>query len=172
MHLALQEDSSYLDYMDERSYYEAVGVHAEWLMWDALGRGSSLPFEIWEQLDAWRRQRISPDELAQWLTKMRGYEFRLRTVRLLADVLTMGEQLPFQRVVDACTRQTGVSPEDAEPEVRKYYHFTGLGGMYTLGYRELLDRGVASTHAALMANGMPLRTWQQVHSLPTHSYGA
>jgi len=155
---------AYMDYMDERAYFEAIAVHSEWQIRHALRNDDgSLKYELHNALSETRRQSMSADAFADWMVAMRAYECRLRAARLVADVLTIDERLPFHEMLERSISLTGVSRRDAEDEARKYYLFPGLGAVYTLGYRQLLDHGITNPMDAIYQKGSITRTWKEFH---------
>lgn len=156
--------ASYMDYMDERAYFEAIAVHSEWQIRHALkSDDGSLKYELHHSLDAKRRESMSADEFASWMIDMRTYECRLRAARLVADVLTIDEQLPFKEMLEKSIALTGLSRRDMEDEARKYYFLPGLGAVYTLGYQKLLKAGIQNPMDAIHQKGSITRTWNQFH---------
>ncbi len=154
--------SAYTDFMDERAFFEAIAVLSEWQILDALkNNGGNLTMGLHDSLDEERRLNLSPDDLKRWMIDMRTYECRLRAARLVADVLTIQEKLPFEEMVRQSMAITGLSREDAEAEARKYYFLPGLGAVYTLGYRKMLDQGVKNPIDGFRDNGTTIRTWHQ-----------
>lgn len=154
--------SAYTDFMDERAFFEAIAVLSEWQILDVLkNNGSDLSMSLQDGLDSERRSSVSPDSLRRWMIEMRTYECRLRAARLAADVLTIQEKLPFEEMVQRSMAITGLSREDAEAEARKYYFLPGLGAVYTLGYRKMLDQGVKNPIDGFRDNGTTIRTWHQ-----------
>lgn len=159
---------AYVDQMDERAFFEAVAVHSEWALFDHLrnGNGSETAKAIHEQLDPARRKNMDADELQSWMIANRGYECRLRAARLVADVLTIRENLPFTETVEKGVGLTGLSRTDMEAETRKYYFLTGLGAVYSLGYKQLIGAGILNSKNAYEpnGNGMAIRTWFEFSS--------
>lgn len=156
--------SAYTDFMDERAFFEAIAVHSEWQILESLQRnGDGLVESLYDGLESERRSHLSPEELRRWMIEMRSYECRLRAARLVADVLTIQDRLPFEEMVQRSMSITGLSREDAESEARKYYFLPGLGAVYTLGYRKMLDHGISNSIAGFRDNGTTIRTWHQFH---------
>lgn len=152
--------SAYMDYMDERAFFEAIAVHSEWQIKHALEHDENdFRSELHASLDAYRRNELTPDEFAMWMIGMRAYECRLRAARLVADVLTIHERLPFDAMLEKSMSITGLPKEDAEAEARKYYFLPGLGAVYTLGYRKLLESGITNPMDAIHTPGGVSRTW-------------
>jgi hypothetical protein len=151
---------AYSDHMDERAFTEAIAVHAEWQMFEAA-KNDSFVYNLYSQLGTDRQRRISKAEFQNWLLDCRGYEFRLRLIRLLGDTLTFSGRADVDHVVEQASRITGVNREDSEAEVKKYYHFPGLGAVYTLGYKKLLEDGLRNTQNTFTNNGQIVSTWHQ-----------
>lgn len=156
--------SAYTDFMDERAFFEAIAVHSEWQILESMQQnGDGLVESLYDGLEPERRSYLSPKELRRWMIEMRSYECRLRAARLVADVLTIQDRLPFEEMVQRSMTVTGLSHEDAEAEARKYYFLPGLGAVYTLGYRKMLDHGISNSIAGFRNNGATIRTWHQFH---------
>ncbi|MBU1685267.1 hypothetical protein KJ662_03365 [Patescibacteria group bacterium] len=151
---------AYSDHMDERAFTEAVAVHAEWQMFEA-SKNDSFIYDLYSQLGADRQRRISIEEFQSWLLDCRGYEFRLRLIRLLGDTLTFSGETSMDRIIEQASAITGVNKEDSEAEIRKYYHFPGLGAAYTLGYKKFLNKGLRNTQNTFIKNGQVVSTWHQ-----------
>lgn len=152
--------TSYNDYMDERAFSEAVAVHAEWQMFEQ-GKDDDFLYHLYSQLHSNRQKRISKNEFQDWMVNCRGYGFRLRLVRLLGDTLTFFGQHTFDTAVNESIKLTNIPREDVEAEIKKYYHFPGLGAVYTLGYRKLLQSGVIKTKDAFSKKDQTITTWHQ-----------
>jgi len=151
---------SYSDYMDERAFSEAVSVHAEWQMFESA-QVDDFSYHLYSQLHPGRQKGISKDEFQDWIVNCRGYEFRLRLVRLLGDTLTFFKQHTFNEAVNEAVKITGVQKEDVKAEIGKYYHFPGLGAVYTLGYNKLLESGATKTQDTFLKNNQLITTWHQ-----------
>lgn len=157
--------SAYTDFMDERAFFEAIAVHSEWQILESMQQnGDGLVESLYDGLESERRSHLSPEELRRWMIEMRSYECRLRAARLVADVLTIQDKLPFEEMVQRSMTITGLSREDAEAEARKYYFLPGLGAVYTLGYRKMLDHGIRNSISGFRDNGATIRTWHQFHN--------
>lgn len=169
-HLAHLHDLSshgvgaYTDFMDERAFLEAIAVLSEWQILEMLKTDNDLASSLHDALEPDRRTQISPESLRRWMIEMRTYECRLRAARLVADVLTIQERLPFEEMVERSMAITGLTREDAEAEARKYYFLPGLGAVYTLGYRKMLENGIDNPIAGFQNNGATIRTWHQFHA--------
>lgn len=152
---------AYTDFMDERAFLEAIAVLSEWQILEMLKTDNNLAASLHDALEHDRRTQISPESLRRWMIEMRTYECRLRAARLVADVLTIQERLPFEEMVERSMTITGLTREDAEAEARKYYFLPGLGAVYTLGYRKMLENGIDNPIAGFRNNGTTIRTWHQ-----------
>jgi hypothetical protein len=152
---------AYFDHMDERAFFEAVAVHSEWKIHNHLKKDCMFSEELHQLLNPKRARAISSENLRQWTLQIRAYEFRLRTARLLADVFTIRDRLPFNEVVCRTSSILGVSKQDATAEVQKYYHFAGLGGMYTLGYQKLINERSSGEALFHSRDGKVVRAWHQ-----------
>lgn len=159
---AIPEQSvvSYCDFMDERAFFEAVAVYAEWQMLEAAGKRAFIE-DLHSQFSADRQRRISKNQLQDWLLNCRGHEFHLRSVRLMGDVITLFSENSFDDTVDEVTLFTGLSRDEVQAEVRKYYHFPGLGATYTVGFKKLKEHGIISIHDAFFQNNQVVTTWHQ-----------
>lgn len=137
--LAQQGITSYCDNMDERAFFEAVAVYAEWKMFEATQNGSFAE-DLYSQFSLGRQRGISKNQLQDWILRCRGHEFHLRAVRLLGDLHTFHSGTSFDGTVNRTATYTGISRQEIESEVRKYYHFPGLGATYTMGFRKLKEQ--------------------------------
>lgn len=154
--------SAYTDCMDERAFFEAVAVLSEWQILQALtANDEDLVTSLHTALEPDRRNQIAPETLRRWMIEIRTYECRLRAARLVADVLTIDERLPFEEMVKRSMAITGLDPKDAEAEARKYYFLTGLGATYTLGYKKMLKSGIRNATDGFNGGVTTLRTWHQ-----------
>ena len=86
----------------------------------------------------------------------REFQLKLRNARLLSDMLTI-KGMPFEKVVEEVAKYFRLTTDVAQGEVLKYYAWTGLGAIYTLGYRKLLDYGISELNQILKNN--PPKTW-------------
>lgn len=151
---------TYCDYMDERAFTEAVAVLAEWQMLQA-SQNDGFVDDLFSQFSNIRKQSISKQQFQDWLLSCRGHEFHLRNVRLLGDINSLYGGYDFEESVEKISSYTELQKEVVEDEVRKYYHFPGLGAMYTLGYTELLKSGVKQFSDAFYKEGQVITTWHE-----------
>lgn len=147
--------TGFIDLMEERAFFEGVAVLAESLMIDVVK----------DDKQAQTIQRIivpsgtlTPEALAEWIIQDRSYEFRLRAVRLLGDALTI-KGGTFPEVADQVSRVVHLPHDEARAEIAKYYEFTGLGAVYTLGYRKFWNKNVFNPGQAITQNRKPVTTW-------------
>ena len=159
---ALPEQSvtSYCDFMDERAFFEAVAVYAEYQMLEAASQDSFVG-DLYSTFSIARQNGLSKDQLQDWLLSCRGHEFHLRAVRLMGDLNTLFSGLPFEENVDQVTYETELPRDKVEAEVRKYYHLPGLGATYTLGFENLRERGALSIQDSFTNDGQVISTWHQ-----------
>lgn len=152
---------AYTDFMDERAFFEAVAVLSEWQIFNALQKNDEhLSSQLHAVLEPEKRIHLSAQSFRQWMIDMRTYECRLRAARLVADVLTIQERMPFEEMIRRSMVITGLPREDVEAEARKYYFLPGLGAIYTLGYKRMLENGIQNPIAGFQGKET-LRTWKQ-----------
>ncbi len=147
--------AGFIDLMEERAFFEGVAVLAESLMVDVVKNGKHA--QVIQRIIA-PAGTLTPEALAEWIVKDRSYEFRLRAVRLLGDTLTVRGGT-FDEVVEEVSRVVNLPIDEARLEVAKYYEFTGLGAVYTLGYRKFWNEKVFNPGQAIIKNGKPITSW-------------
>jgi hypothetical protein len=146
----------YVDDMPTRAFFEAIAVFAELEVVRKLEKDSAFAHNMVESLDESRD--ISGEELGEWMIEDRSFEFRLRASRLMADLLAIdGATLP--EIVEIVSTSVNIPREVAQAEVSKYYPWTGLGAIYTLGYRKLEQAGILGIREVLTEQ--PPTTWGQ-----------
>lgn len=159
IHLSLLREHGvygYIDDMATRAFFEAVAVFSEMEIINKLDTDPGAIAAISAALN--QDRNISENKLKAWMIADRSFEFRLRASRLLADLLAIeGASLP--EIVDVVSRTVQIPRETAEAEVRKYLPWTGLGAIYTLGYRRLEQAGITSVSEVLQ--NKPPSTWNQ-----------
>lgn len=147
----------YLDDIERRTYFEAVAVLSEWQLVRKIKDGSYTAAQMLQELNPTRV--ITGEHLNEWIVADRTYEFRLRNARLLGDILTV-QGASFDEAVAEVQREGNIPKDAARGEVRKYYAWTGLNSIYTLGYRRLIHEGVNSVKEAIFkSNGQPRTSW-------------
>lgn len=148
----------YDDSMAQRAYFEAAAVLSELHTIRQLQNSATFRNELYEILDP---EELDSDELANWLVRDRGYEFKLRAARYAADML-MIEGHDFRDTTHEIANIFNIPLDDAVKETRKYIAWTGLGAIYTHGYRKLSELNETNVHAALVnADGEAITSWQQ-----------
>lgn len=147
----------YKDDMAARAYFEAVAVLSEYKM---LSRVKDNPDFAREIADIFKIQETdSIDRLAQWMVADRSYEFKLRAARFASDFF-MIQGASSSDIVSVLGEKFGMTTSDADKEMRKYAAWTGLGSVYSFGYRELLAKGVKSVKEAIVApSGKVMSSW-------------
>lgn len=158
----LNPDYVYYDQMDERAYTEAVAVLSEFKMFQ-IATDDEFIYQLYEQLSTARKKQLSQNEFQDWLIACRGYEFRLRLARLLGDFLTITQSCDLDTTVNAVVKTIGLPYETAKAEVLKYFHFTGLGACYTLGYLMLLEMNGNDLKKSFCLDEAPISTWHNFH---------
>lgn len=149
---------SYTDKMTERAYFEAVAVLSEKEFLEKFEQNNSLVTEIYEAFSTERKQYVWLEKFRLWSIQMRGYELRLRAVRLLADFCILQRHMNFADTVAKISSKFSLSEGDVEGEVRKYIEFPGLGAVYTYGSR-VLEKNIRRASEAIITNGKVNRTW-------------
>jgi hypothetical protein len=145
----------YIDDMATRAFFESVAVFSEYQIVERLAEDSSVSSAIRSALS--EKRQITAADLGDWIKKDRNYEFNLRNARLLADLLAV-EGAPLKDIVHIVSETLGTPFEDTYKEVTKYFPWTGLGAIYTLGYRDLQESGVKSVGSLLSQEDVPT-TW-------------
>ncbi len=148
----------YDDSMPLRAYFEAVTVFSEQ---QTIGVAEEDP-EFGEELSD--ILSIPPAEagqmgVAEWVSHDRRYEFKLRAARYAADVM-MTSGVTFDDTVSEISATFGIPVTDAANETRKYLAWTGLGAVYTFGYRQLEAAGVSTVMDAIRpTQGDAITSW-------------
>lgn len=155
----------YIDDMATRAFFESVAVFSEYQIVERLSEDSSVALAIRAALS--EKRSISPDELSDWIAKDRSYEFNLRNARLLADLLAV-EGAPLEEIIHTVSETLGTPLEDTYKEVTKYFPWTGLGAIYTLGYTGLQEAGVKSVGTLLSQQNVPT-TWGEFDAMRKNS---
>lgn len=147
----------YDDNMSQRAYFEAATVFSEF---KATNVAQDSPDFTESMADIYKTD-MSPANLANWVVQDRGYEFKLRAARYMAD-LAMVQGARFDEAVAEIVSVIGVPHEHAEKEAMKYLPWTGLGAAYTFGYRKLVDKGISSVQQVLRtSDGRAITSWEQ-----------
>lgn len=145
---------AYVDDMATRAFFEAVAVFSEYEMIEKLKNNPETVSKIKAGFDYYRD--VDSQKLLRWMVADREYQLKLRNARLLSDILVM-QGLSFSEVVENVRRCLKIPLETAKGEVLKYYPWTGLGAIYTLGYRKLKRLGIIELKDVL--KGKPPVTW-------------
>jgi hypothetical protein len=142
--------------MATRAFFEAVAVYSEL---EIVRKLEAVPDISQQLLVAFNDDReISAEDLQMWMIIDRSFEFRLRASRLLADLLAI-EGASLLEIVDVVATTVEIPLKTAESEVLKYLPWTGLGAIYTLGYRKLEQSGITGVQDVLQSS--PPTTWGQ-----------
>lgn len=151
----------YNDSMAQRAYFEAAAVLSELQTITLAQNSDAFKDELYKIL---KPQGIDQNELADWLTRDRGYEFKLRAARYAADVM-MIHGCDFRDTTHEIADLFSIPLVDAEKETRKYLAWTGLGAVYTHGYRKLVESTDGNVQSALVDNnGKAITSWHQINS--------
>lgn len=111
--------------------------------------------------DALDLSTLSNEELAQWIIADRGYEFKLRTARYAADIMLI-DGASFEETVNEVAGRLKIPLADAEKESKKYIAWTGLGAIYTSGYRKLEATNTKCVRDLLVdSEGEVITTWHE-----------
>lgn len=154
----------YNDSMAQRGYFEAVAVLSEFVIVKVLQKNSDIGSKILNTLGV-NQKIMTVEKLNDWIIQDRSFEFKLRVARFYADLL-MIQGYDFQETVSKISEKLGISIEQAASETRKYLPWTGLGAVYTYGYRELLTSGVNGIKEAIYApNNSVIESWQQFRAI-------
>lgn len=162
VHLSLLREQGvygYIDDMATRAFFEAIAVFSEMEIAQKLDTDPVAVSAISTALNS--NRDISETSLKEWIVADRSFEFRLRASRLLADLLAI-EGAPLPEIIDIVSTTVQIPKHVAEAEVTKYLPWTGLGAIYTLGYRRLEQAGVTSVSDVL--HDKPPRTWNEFNS--------
>lgn len=157
VHLSLLRERGvygYIDDMATRAFFEAIAVFSEMEIVRKLENDPNVIASLFQALDS--KRNISPEKLKKWMIADRSFEFRLRASRLLADLLAI-EGTPLPEIIDIVAKTIDLPKDVTEAEVTKYLPWTGLGAIYTLGYRRLEQAGVHNVKDVLRNN--PPTTW-------------
>jgi len=145
---------AYVDDMATRAFFESIAVFSEYEMIEKLKSNPEIVSKIKAGFDSYRD--MDNQKLLKWMIADREYQLKLRNVRLLSDILVV-QGLSFNEVVENVRRCFKIPFKIAKSEVFKYYPWTGLGAIYTLGYRKLKRLGVIELKDIL--KGKPPVTW-------------
>lgn len=151
----------YIDDMATRAFFESVAVFSEYQIVERLSQDSTVSLAIRNALS--QKRNITPENLSDWITKDRSYEFNLRNARLLADVLAV-EGVPFEEIVHIVSDTLKIPFDDTYKQVTKYFPWTGLGAIYTMGHRRLLESGMTSVGELLSQENVPT-TWNEFEKM-------
>jgi hypothetical protein len=73
--------------MEERCFFEALAVLSEHLALTSLSKNKELSNDLFSCLDKKNQKTISKSEFQDFVVNDRKFEFKLRAVRLFADIL-------------------------------------------------------------------------------------
>lgn len=154
----------YDDSMAVRAYFEATTVFSEYRAYQVASQDESFGVAL---ADIFDEHTMTGNELATWVAADRRYEFKLRAARYAADTLLING-IPFRDTVAKLQEQFGIPELDAEDEARKYIAWTGLGAVYTYGYRQHLANGITRTIDAIQdSQGHAITTWSEAAATKT-----
>ncbi len=147
----------YKDSMPQRAFFEAATVLSEYITMETAAHGAEFGEELLRVMNL--EGSMTADELSKWVVADRMYEFKLRAVRLYADVLML-EGRPFEDTVQHISEEFGIPHEQTAAETAKYLPWTGLGGVYTYGYRKLLaEQKYTLDEVFYDTKGQPRENW-------------
>lgn len=149
---------SYGDNMQERSFFEAVAVLSEEILINKFEENPDYARELATIMDT-ESDGLDANQLRQWVIDDRKFEFKLRTARLLADILLV-DGCSFGETTQLISKKLGISHDYAEAEAKKYLPWTGLGAVYTSGYLALKNQGIKNVQDAIYSkSGKVNKTW-------------
>jgi len=149
----------YTDTMAERAFFESVAVLSERIITNLVIDEPKIAQGLAEILKI-EEQGMSPEELRDWIIQDRSYEFKLRTARLYADFLIINGAT-FEEAAHEISDTLGLPFDQVSREAQKYLPWTGLGAVYTQGYRHLLESGVETITAAIHPSQDVVTTWNE-----------
>lgn len=148
----------YDDSMSQRAFFEAAAVYSELRGMEEARTNPGFTAKLSEALNL---RSMSSEELAEWIAQDRGYEFKLRAARYAADTL-MIRGASFEETVHEVADALQIPLADSEKESRKYIAWTGLGAVYTAGYRKLEQSGIVKVKDVLVdTDGRAITSWRQ-----------
>lgn len=150
----------YDDSMPQRAYFEALTVFSEYITHELSSTNAEFGVELAKVLKI-DPSEMAPEALSKWITQDRAYESKLRAVRLEADRL-MVQGRSFDQTIQSISQKFGIPIDHATSEVAKYLPWTGLGAVYTFGYRKLISLGKATVSEAMFNNsGEAVQSWTE-----------
>lgn len=170
-HLSAMDKSSgaarYDDSMALRAYFESATVLSEKKTVEVVEGNHEFSEEVADIIGA--TEMMAAIALGEWIAQDRKYEFKLRAARYAGDVLMM-QGVGFEDAVNEVSERFGITLTDAANEVRKYLPWTGLGAVYTRGYRQLESEGVKNVIDVIVgSNGEAITTWHDFLRLKSSS---
>jgi hypothetical protein len=148
----------YDDSMALRAYFEAATVFSEYKTIDQAQTNGPFVDELHAIINP---AHMSKEDLGRWIADDRGYEFKLRAARYAADVLMINGQ-SFVETTHEVAALLDIPMTDAEKETRKYLAWTGLGAVYSFGYRKLRELGAERVVDVLVDDaGNAISSWKQ-----------
>ena len=151
--------NAYFDSMSQRSFFEWLAVLSEYFEYDQFGKNR----ELWNDLHdiLWLNPKwISKQQLRDFLIADRIFEFRLRAVRLMGDLLVM-EWYSLEEIIRETASAFWFDEEITKSEITKYYSHTGLWGIYTFGYLRLLQSKIINPMDVIGSDSVP-RRWSDL----------
>lgn len=153
---------AYSDSMPERSFFEWLAVLSEHFEYERFSRDRELWVNLHESL--WLQGKwISKEFLRDFLIADRVFEFRLRAVRLMWDLMVM-EGFSLDDIIQEVCVTFWLDSQTARAEITKYYSHTGLWGIYTFWYLRLLQGKVTNPVEVFEKDATP-RVWQDLKDL-------
>lgn len=154
---------TYVDEMTERCFFEALAVLSEHLAVTSLMKSKELSNDLFSCLEKSNKKKLSKQEFQDFVVNDRKFEFRLRAVRLIADILIVN-WYTYEEVVNQVVDIVWVDKVFAENEVKKYIAQPWLWAIYTLWYNKMLELGVNNPTTVIDKTNPP-KTWRQfLHS--------
>jgi hypothetical protein len=149
----------YNDCMAQRAYFEAVAVLSEFHTFEQAQTNTDFTDEMYNIL---KPNYLTKEALADWVVRDRGYEFKLRAARYAADVMMINGQ-GFSDTIHSISETFDIPLVAATKEAKKYLPWTGLGSIYSCGYKKLQSLGIRNTKEAITnSDGGVITSWAQI----------
>ena len=148
---------SYVDELEERCFFEALAVLSEHLAVTSLSKNKELSHDLFWCLNKENQKKISKDEFQNFIVNDRKFEFRLRAVRLIADILLVNGY-SYHNIVQEVMDIVWVNQTCAENEIKKYIAQPWLWAIYILWYNKMLALDVTNP-AEVINIPNPPKTW-------------
>lgn len=152
--------TSYLDWMERRSFSEALSVLSENLIYEKLNSSDNVSDDIYEILKKSLDWKISKSQFHDWMLRDRSFEFRLRLVRLLWDYFLLSNK-GLDEIVDIVVDITKVDSILVRNEILKYISELWLWAVYTVGYNKLIEEWYSNPGEILNLPVVP-NTWKEL----------